>query len=89
MSATHGLSQNNFCEVIRMKNLVSKINSTTTFSVAHEIATDLHFSLANIAILYGVFTLGIFAIIPGAERFTDPAQIALGRFAYAIGKKED
>ena len=72
-----------------MKNLVEKINATTTFRVAHEVATSLHFSLANMAILYGVFTIGIVAIIPGTEKFTDPAQLALGRLAFAIGKKED
>jgi len=72
-----------------MKNLVNKINGTTTFAVAHEVASELHFSFTNLAILYGVFTLGVFAIIPGMERFTDPAQIALGHLAFSIGKKED
>lgn len=72
-----------------MKNVINKIGNTTTFSVAHEVATSLHFSVANLAILYGIFSIGIIAIIPGAERFTDPAQIALGKLAFSIGKKED
>lgn len=72
-----------------MKDLVKKIGSTTTFEVAHEVATSLHFSFTNLAILYGVFTLGLFAVIPGAERFTDPAQIALGHLAFELGTKED
>lgn len=66
-----------------------KILNSTTFTVAHDVATDLHFSFANLAILYGVFTLGIISIIPGASKFTSPTQLALGRFAYSIGTKED
>ena len=72
-----------------MKNLINKLNETTTFSVAKEIAEDLHFSFTNLACLYGVFTLGIIAIIPGATKFTSPAQHAIGNFAFAVGKKED
>ena len=72
-----------------MKNLINKLNETTTFLVAHEVATSLHFSLTNLAILYGIFTIGIIAIIPGAVKLTDPAQIALGHLAFELGTKED
>lgn len=72
-----------------MKKVFNKINGSTTFMVAREIAEDLHFSLTNLAILYGVFAIGIFAIIPGAERLTDPAQIALGHLAFELGTKEN
>ncbi len=72
-----------------MKNLINKLNETTTFSIAHEVATSLHFSLTNVACLYGIFTLGIIAIIPGATKLTDPAQRAIGSFAFMVGKKED
>lgn len=72
-----------------MKDLVKKIGSTTTFTVAKEIAEDLHFSLTNVACLYGIFTLGIIAIIPGATKLTDPAQRAIGNFAFMVGTKED
>lgn len=72
-----------------MKKIMETINGTTTFTVAREIATDLHFSVTNLACLYGIFTLGIIAIIPGATKFTSPAQHAIGNFAFAVGKKED
>ena len=72
-----------------MKNIIKNINNTTTFSVAREIAEDLHFSFTNLACLYGIFTLGIIAIIPGADKFTAPAQHAIGNFAFAVGKKEN
>ena len=65
-----------------------KILNSTTFVVAHDVATDLHFSLVNVAVLYSIFTLGIVSIVPGASRFTSPAQIALGKFAYMVGTKE-
>lgn len=72
-----------------MKKIINSINNSTTFTVAHEVATSLHFSLTNVACLYGIFTLGIIAIIPGADKFTSPAQRAIGSFAFAVGKKED
>lgn len=72
-----------------MKSLINTINNTTTFSVAREIATGLHFSFTNLVCLYGVFTLGIVSIIPGATKLTDPAQRAIGNFAYLVGQKED
>lgn len=72
-----------------MKNIIKNIGSTTTFSVAKEIATDLHFSITNLCCLYGIFTLGVIAIIPGATKLTDPAQRAIGNFAFMVGKKED
>ena len=72
-----------------MKSLINTINNTTTFQVAHDIATGLHFSFTNILCLYGIFTLGIVSIIPGATKLTDPAQIAIGQFAYLVGQKED
>lgn len=72
-----------------MKNIIKNISNTTTFSVAREIATDLHFSATNLVCLYGIFTLGIISIIPGADKFTDPAQRAIGSFAFMVGKKED
>lgn len=72
-----------------MKKFLNTINNSTTFTVAHEVATSLHFSLTNVAILYGVFAIGVIAIIPGANKFTDPAQIALGHLAFELGTKED
>lgn len=72
-----------------MKSLINTINNTTTFTVAKEIATDLHFSITNLCCLYGIFTLGVIAIIPGATRFTSPAQRAIGQFAFMVGQKED
>lgn len=72
-----------------MKKIINSINNSTTFTVAHEVATSLHFSLTNLAILYGIFTIGIIAIIPGAEKLTNPAQIALGHLAFELGTKED
>jgi hypothetical protein len=72
-----------------MKSLINTINNTTTFQVASEVATGLHFSITNLLCLYGIFTLGIVAIIPGATKLTDPAQRAIGNFAYLVGKKED
>lgn len=71
-----------------MKNIIKNISNTTTFSVAREIATDLHFSVTNLCCLYGIFTLGVIAIIPGATKLTDPAQRAIGNFAFMVGKKE-
>lgn len=64
-------------------------NIKSTFTIANEIATGLHFSIANIGCLYGIFTLGIIKLIPGTEKIATPAQVAIGRFAYMIGKKED
>lgn len=72
-----------------MKKIIETLNGTTTFSVAREIATDLHFSVTNLCCLYGIFTLGVFAIIPGATKLTDPAQRAIGNFAFMVGRKED
>jgi len=72
-----------------MKNLINNVSNTTTFTVAREIATELHFSLTNLCCLYGVFTLGVIAIIPGASKLTSPAQHAIGNFAFMVGKKED
>lgn len=64
-------------------------NIKSTFSIANEVATGLHFSIANLACLYGIFSLGIVKLIPGTEHFCESSQLAIGRFAYAIGKKED
>lgn len=72
-----------------MKSVINSINNTTTFQVASEIATGLHFSITNLVCLYGVFTLGIVSIIPGMNKVTDPAQHAIGNFAFYVGKKED
>ncbi len=72
-----------------MKTIIKNLGNTTTFSVAKEIATDLHFSMTNLVCMYGIFTLGIVSIIPGAEKITSPAQRAIGNFAFMVGKKED
>ena len=64
-------------------------NIKSTFTIANEIATGLHFSVANVGFLYGIFTLGIIKLIPGTEKLATPAQEAIGRFAYMIGRKEN
>jgi hypothetical protein len=71
-----------------MKDYI-KTNIKSTFDIASEVATGLHFSIANIGCLYGIFTLGIIKLIPGTEKIATPAQQAIGRFAYMIGRKED
>lgn len=71
-----------------MKNYINE-NVKSTFAIANEVATGLHFSIANVGCLYGIFTLGIIKLIPGVEKFATPAQQAIGKFAYMIGRKED
>ena len=64
-------------------------NIKSTFTIANEVATGLHFSIANVGFLYGIFTLGIIKLIPGTEKLATPAQQAIGKFAYMIGRKEN
>ena len=71
-----------------MKDYI-ETNIKSTFAIANEIATGLHFSITNVGCLYGIFTLGIIKLIPGVEKFATPAQQSIGRFAYMIGRKEN
>lgn len=71
-----------------MEKIKTAIANTNTFSVAHEIATELHFSITNLGCLYGVFTLGIVGLVPGLGGFAKSSQRAIGRFAFMVGKKE-
>ena len=71
-----------------MKDYI-ETNIKSTFAIANEVATGLHFSITNIGCLYGIFTLGIIKLIPGTEKIATPAQQAIGKFAYMIGRKEN
>lgn len=71
-----------------MKSYINS-NIKSTFTIANEIATRLHFSLFNLLCLYGIFSLGIVKLIPGTEHFCESSQQAIGRFAYMIGRKEN
>lgn len=64
-------------------------NVKSTFMVANQVATNLHFSLTNLLCLYGIFSLGIIKLIPGTEKFTTFGQIKFAQFAFVTGKKED
>lgn len=71
-----------------MKNYINE-NVKSTFMVANQVATGLHFSLTNLLCLYGIFSLGVIKLIPGTERFTTYGQMKFAQFAFVTGKKED
>ncbi len=64
-------------------------NVKSTFAIANQVATGLHFSVINLMCLYGIFSLGIIKLIPGSEKFTTYGQIKFAQLAFVTGKKED
>lgn len=71
-----------------MKNYINE-NVKSTFDIANQVATGLHFSILNLGCLYGIFTLGLIKLIPGTEKFTTFGQIKFAQIAFVTGKKED
>lgn len=71
-----------------MANYVNT-NIKSTFEIANQVATGLHFSLTNLICLYGIFSLGIIKLIPGTESFTTFGQVKFAQIAFLTGKKED
>lgn len=71
-----------------MKDYINN-NVKSTFYIANQVATSLHFSIINLMCLYGIFSLGILKLIPGSEKFTTYGQMKFAQIAFVTGKKED